>query len=345
MINRSKAVVGGVESRDFNEKRHRGRVMEIVFHYPPELLALLVDTIPLLCRSKKDVLLFFKGAGVASDLTNDLEIKVAHDRAGINKYEIARTVLTRLNEKGERTLRERREILKRITEFEDFSTCWPTDQLKAKGLVAEIRRVINVKDSFTRMHQERDAEKKRHQDQQQAKLSEIQKRKSAMAAIKTEFYALFAESNPHKRGKALEGTLNRLFKTAGISVREAFSLKGSQCEGIVEQIDGVIEIDGEIYLVEMKWWSEPLGVGDVSQHLVRVFHRGHARGIFISAMGYTEPAISTCKESLQKAVVILCKLQEIVLLLEQEKDLKEFLKDKINAAIADKNPFFEPLSR
>jgi len=34
------------------------------FHYPPEILKLLIDTIPLLCRSKKDVLLFLEGAGV-----------------------------------------------------------------------------------------------------------------------------------------------------------------------------------------------------------------------------------------------------------------------------------------
>jgi hypothetical protein len=31
------------------------------FHYPPELLSLLIDTIPLLCRSKQDVLTFFPG--------------------------------------------------------------------------------------------------------------------------------------------------------------------------------------------------------------------------------------------------------------------------------------------
>ena len=37
---------------------------DITFHYPPELFSLLVDTIPLLNRSKKDVLLFFRGAGV-----------------------------------------------------------------------------------------------------------------------------------------------------------------------------------------------------------------------------------------------------------------------------------------
>jgi restriction system protein len=241
--------------------------MDIIFQYPPDLMNLLIDTIPRICRSKKDVLLFFKGAGVNSILTNDLAGQLKMDKASINKYEIARTVLTRLNEKGEATLRERREILKRITEFEDFSTCWPKDQLEAKGLVGEIRRVINVKDSFTRMNQEREAEQKKRLDEQQAKIEETQRRRTQLGIVKRDLYALFSESNSQKRGKALEDILNRLFETSGILVREAFTLSGSQGEGIVEQIDGVIEIEGALYLVEMKWRHEPLGVAEVSQHL------------------------------------------------------------------------------
>jgi predicted RecB family endonuclease len=155
---------------------------------------------------------------------------------------------------------------------------------------------------------------------------------------------LFVEGDPLKRGKALETLLNRLFKISGILVREAFVLRVVG-KGVVEQIDGVIEIDGELYLVEVKWWHAALGPGDVAQHLVRVFNRGHARGIFISASDYTPAAILSCKESLTRAVFVLCALEEFVLLLEQEKDLREFLKQKITAAIADKNPFHQPLKR
>jgi len=39
--------------------------MNIIHHYPPELFNLLVDTIPLLFRSKMDVVIFFLGAGVS----------------------------------------------------------------------------------------------------------------------------------------------------------------------------------------------------------------------------------------------------------------------------------------
>ena len=47
----------------------------------------------------------------------------------------------------------RRELLKRVVEFENFSTCCPEDRLEAQDLVSQIRSVINVKDSFTRMRQ------------------------------------------------------------------------------------------------------------------------------------------------------------------------------------------------
>jgi restriction system protein len=46
--------------------------MDIPYHYPPELLDLLVDTIPLLTRSKKGVLDFLRGAGIEDRYLADL---------------------------------------------------------------------------------------------------------------------------------------------------------------------------------------------------------------------------------------------------------------------------------
>jgi hypothetical protein len=134
--------------------------MAQVYHYPPELLQLLVDTIPRLCRSKRDLLTFFRGAGVSGVAIDGLERELDADRDAVGKYQIARTVLVGLNERGDDgALRQRREVLKRVVEFEDFSTCWPNDRLQAQGLVAQVQKVVNAKDTFTRMTQERDAER------------------------------------------------------------------------------------------------------------------------------------------------------------------------------------------
>lgn len=71
--------------------------MPEVFHYPPELFNLLVNTILLLCRSKKDVILFLRGAVLAQGDLAEVELSVNADRNSINKYEIVRNVLTKVN--------------------------------------------------------------------------------------------------------------------------------------------------------------------------------------------------------------------------------------------------------
>ncbi len=142
---------------------------------------------------------------------------------------------------------------------------------------------------------------------------------------------------------AVESVLNRLFKIAGISVRDALTVRGNAREGIVEQIDGVIKLDSDFYLVEVKWHTARLGVGDVSHHLVRLHARDGARGLLISSHGFTGPAISAVRDHLTKLTAVLCELDEIVLLLEGQHDLGEFLRKKVESAILDRNPFVRPL--
>lgn len=315
--------------------------MDITFHYPPELLNLLIDTIPLLNKTKKDVFLFFQGAGVAEPLLKPTFQQWTRDKDSIHKFEIVRQVLTELNVKGESCLRERREVLKRVTEFETYSSCWPADQLKARGLVAEIQKVVNVKDSFTRMANVREAEQQARTAHKQSELDNQRKKKDQIEKVKTDLFSLFSESDRHKRGKALEKVINALFSAYDILVREDFTITGDEGEGVVEQIDGVIEFDSHLYFVEMKWWKDPIGVPEISQHLVRVYHRAEGRAIIISASSFTAPAVTTCKEALQQKVVVLCTLQEIVYLLENQSDLRELIKKKVQSAIVDRNPFIE----
>lgn len=129
------------------------------YHYPPDLVAVLVDTIPILVRSKPDTLEFFRSAGVAPKHLADLERRLVPDRNSVGKYEIARTVIHRINAEGESGLRTRREIVRRVVDWGDFSTCWPETALQAQGLMAKVRDLVNVKDAFTRMQQERERER------------------------------------------------------------------------------------------------------------------------------------------------------------------------------------------
>jgi restriction system protein len=309
--------------------------VDLTFHYPPELFQLLVAALPKLCRSKKDLLLFFRGAGVANDLVADLWETVAQDPNSIYKAEIARRVLTRLNERGEAALGERREVLRRVVEFEDFSVCWPDDQAAAKGHVADIRRVVDVKDSFTRMRQERDREHQAHTRQREARAAELRKRKAAREKVKNELYGLFKEgADPHQRGRDFEAVLNRLFKLDGILIRESFCRKKEDGQ-TVEQIDGAVEIAGHLYLVEVKWHKEPIDVQDVQVLLARLFLRPEARGIFIAANGYTQPAIEIQRQAASQKILLLCHLADIVQVLEREESFGDFFKSKSDLAMTE----------
>ncbi len=175
------------------------------------------------------------------------------------------------------------------------------------------------------------------------KIDTIKRKQEELVGIKNDLFSLFAfpKSQSQKRGKLLEGVLNRLFNASDILVREAFELVGDEGEGIIEQIDGVVEIDGIIYLVEMKWWKDPLGLAEVSPHLVKIFNRGSAGGILISNSGFTEPAVTSCKQALTQKIVVLCELEEIVMLLEKQNSLKDLFKSKIRTAVVDKNPLYK----
>lgn len=319
--------------------------MAEAFHYSPELFELLVETIARLTRAKNGVVLFLRGAGVADEDLADVAQAVRTNPDSINKFEIVRRVLTKVNARGDSGLRPRREIIKRVVEFENFETCWPEDRLKAKGLVASVREAINAKDSFTRMKQERDAEREAAQASQRAIQAAAAEKRAKIEQVSTRLATLFGmDDRPQERGKLLEGVLNDLFRVYGIHVREDFRRKDPDTSVVMEQIDGVIELDGTVHLVEMKWLQSPVGTGEFFPHLARLFLRANAHGIFISSAGFTEPVVKECATALAQKTMVLCSLHELVMLLQRRDDLISFLKKKSRAAIIEKNPFLQILS-
>lgn len=319
-----------------------GASSEAAYHWPADLLPLLVDTIPRLVRSKRDVLNLFRGCGVPASILAPVGARFRADPDGISKFEIARSVLIPLNERGDATLAARREVVKQVVEFENFTTCWANEALVARGLVAQVRDVVNRKDSFTRMHDKADAAAIERRAEAQTKIKETQAKREALASVKKDLFDLFSESDPWKRGKALESVLNRLFKVSGILIEEAFTVRGDEGEGIVEQIDGVIRLDGPC-LVEVKWLAGRVGVADSSQHLVRVFNRPQVRGLLISANGFSDGVEGQHRDALvQGRVVALCELKELVHILDREGDVEAYLRAKMDRAAIHREPSYAP---
>lgn len=146
--------------------------MDITSQYPTELFELLTEAIPLLCRSEKDILLFFREAGVGYELLCDFWLRVEQADDSVQKDEIVSTTLSRLNEPGDIAWLRRKAILEMVTEFNDFSHCLPDDQLKALELVSEIRRIQGIKDDLTKVRLKLKWESKKQQRQHQTPYGE-----------------------------------------------------------------------------------------------------------------------------------------------------------------------------
>lgn len=317
--------------------------MSLSYHYPPEVLQLLTDAIPALCRSKRDLLVFFNGAGVPDRLLAPHAALLDRDGQRFKKHTVAEAVLYHLNRNDEAYIRERREILKRVAEWENFDSCWDSDRQKAIGLVSEIRRVIGVKDAFTRMSIEREREADARRASARSEIDARNERRAKLAALKSELSGLFGHRNAQARGVALEGVLNRLFGLYGMLVRESFERRSPE-GGCLEQLDGVIEADSHLWLVEMKWHERRLGPEHVNNHVARVFGRGEVRALLVSASGYTDAAVDAARTANVHRLCVLMELQEVVECLEREVDLAEVVRRKTVAASIDKNPLHRALA-
>ena len=317
---------------------------QVVHHFPPELFDLLVDAIPRLLKGKQNVLDFFKSCGVPGADYSLLQRQVLNEKTGgpkISKFEIARQVLRTLNDLGDARLRERREVVRRVAQWDDFTRSYENDRAAAEGFVARIQKLVNTKDSFTRMNETAERAQAEARREREQKATEAKRARDERLKLRDRIAALYGLNDPHSRGRALEAVLNELFKNAGISIRESFHVRGGSDEGVLEQIDGAIGLDGEVYLVEMKWWAAPLGPDATAQHVVRVYSRGDVRGIFISSSGFTDAAVTQTKEALVQKVLVLIELQEILALLAGDQSLSEFLIRKVQAAMLDKNPLLK----
>jgi restriction system protein len=90
-------------------------------------------------------------------------------------------------------------------------------------------------------------------------------------------------------------------------------------------------------------WTEKVGPEPIGYHHSRIFLRHAANGVFISASGFTDPAIAHAKLALTRMVSVLCELEEIVMVLEREADVRGYFREKVQAAITERRPLHRPV--
>jgi hypothetical protein len=158
------------------------------WHYPHDLLSLMIDTIPLLVKGKLELVAFFRGAGVSDGILAPIRSRLQIDRNSVSKYEIAREVLHAVNDLGPSGLAVRREIVKRVVEFQSFEKCYEDKAMAARGGVQAIREFVNAKDTVTRLAESAERERSKNMDAAERKRDDIEKRRVERAAIKADFY-------------------------------------------------------------------------------------------------------------------------------------------------------------
>ncbi len=296
--------------------------MDTTFHFPPDLINLLIDTIPRLNKSKKDLLLFFKNIGVPDADLKQYKLLLQCNSEQFNKFNVTRELLERLNVRSEAMLGIRRQLLQKVVCFDSFDMCWENDRLIAKSNVSEISKIVKLKDSVTKLEAYVEQERQERIIQKQKSLDKIKAKRIEYESVKNSISSLFSVIDPQKRGKALESALNNLFILFQIGVKEAFSIIDEDNGKNYEQIDGVVEINNYLTLVEMKWENKEIGVDKVSRFMSRIFLRANVDGIIISYSSYTESGVKTANEALSQKVIALIELQDILTVLVQYKDLK-----------------------
>lgn len=106
-----------------------------------------------------------------------------------------------------------------------------------------------------------------------------------LAELNQRYEDLQRQADRHSAGYSLESVLNELFSLSGLDPREPFRIRG-------EQIDGLIQLDGEIYLIEAKWEKQPVGESALLAFRGKVEGKSQfTRGVFISISGYSLPGI------------------------------------------------------
>jgi len=294
------------------------------FHFPPEVFNLLVDTIPKLNKSKPDLLTFLQGCGVSHKFLTRFNIDTD------NKYHITRETLRVLNEnKSDSALGVRRRIIQRVVEFDSFDVCWDNDRVKAQAGVAEIKKLVQLKDNITKTEQYAEKERSAKINESKNKQALLTKAIQEYESIIGEFNALFIMNDPRERGLALEKVLNRLFHFYKISVRESFSIHDEVTGKCYEQIDGVIELKSTLFLIEMKWEKEKIGIDKIARFMTRLYSRNGVDGIMISSSGFSESGFDCVDKNLNQKTVGFIDLAQISSILHSKKDLKEYLESFI----------------
>lgn len=106
-----------------------------------------------------------------------------------------------------------------------------------------------------------------------------------LRSLKERFTEMWSMTDAQARGRQFEGLLNDLFALVDLHPRASYSLES-------EQIDGAFTFQTDDYLLEARWWAEPLQPKELNDFKVKI--EGKAKnvlGLMVAVNGFTPGAI------------------------------------------------------
>jgi len=143
-----------------------------------------------------------------------------------------------------------------------------------------------------------------------------------LSELKMKYSQLIQKLDRHQAGFELEKLLNKLFDISDLHPRSPFKIIG-------EQIDGSIEVDNNLYIIEIKWTKHAIDESDLLIFRGKVEAKSSfTRGIFISINGFTPMALKAIVTGKQPNFFLIDGY-DLYLLFEEAYSILDLLKCKI----------------
>lgn len=153
---------------------------------------------------------------------------------------------------------------------------------------------------------------------------------SELAALHARFMTMFSDSNPQARGREFERLLNEAFALWDLMPRAAYNNDH-------EQVDGAFTYDTDEYLLEARWWKDPLQPKELNDFKVKVDKKAkNTLGLCVAVNGFTDGAIA---EHSHSTPLILMDGLDLIAILEQRIQLPRLLTAKKRHAAETGQPF------
>lgn len=202
----------------------------------------------------------------------------------------------------------------------------------AKAALADVRAVVDTYSAEARAR----AELRADIEMEAAYSAQQRSNAGALAALRQKFVELHTGPvSPQQRGLEFETLLNRLFALFDLEPKAAYVLQ-------YEQVDGAFTFRTDDYLLEARWWKEPVEPKHLRDFEGKIRSKAkNVLGLFISVNGFTEGARNKAVEG---TALILMDGTDLLAVLEARIDLPELLERKRRHAVQTGSPWL-PVSQ